>query len=252
MVNETGADMADACGKCRAADELAHGGPEHRRALVIVIALNLGMGVAEMIGGLLGASQALKADALDFLGDGSITLLGLLALTWRPVWRARAALLQGTFLGILGVGVIAAAIYRTFVQKVPTAEVMGGVGLVALTVNVAAALVLVRHRTGDASTRAVWLFSRNDALGNVAVIVAGGVVYWTGTPWPDLVVAFGIAALFLGSSRMILGDALVELRAAGGAGAPEARSFAVHQPAPAVPILADKNDGLRVDAEERP
>ncbi len=244
--------MSDRCGTCEAARDLSHASPAHRRALAIVIALNLGMGVAEMVGGLLGASQALKADALDFLGDGSITLLGFLALTWRPVWRARAAFLQGTFLGILGIGVVAAALYRTFVQKLPAAEVMSGVGVVALAVNIAAALVLVRHRAGDANTRAVWLFSRNDALGNMAVIVAGGLVFWTGSPWPDLAAAFGIAALFLGSSWTILRDALAELRAAGSPGALGSPSLAMQKPEPAVPVLANKGDRLAVDAEERP
>jgi cation diffusion facilitator family transporter len=225
-------------------------GPGYRRALIIVIALNLGMGVAEMVGGLLGASQALKADALDFLGDGSITLLGFLALSWRPAWRARAALLQGAFLGALGTGVVAAALIRTVVQKMPATEVMGGVGVVALAVNVAAALVLVRHRADDANTRAVWLFSRNDALGNVAVIAAGGLVYWTGSPWPDLVAAFSIAALFLGSSWTILREATRELRTTRNAGISKTASLASAQAEPAAPDLANGHNGPAVVGEE--
>lgn len=237
--------VADGCGKCSVTDEFAHGGRSHRRALIIVVVLNIGMGIGEMVAGLLSASQALKADALDFLGDGSITLLALLALSWRPVWRARAAFLQGSFLAVLGLGVIAAALYRSLAQKMPDAEIMGGVGALALVVNIASAWVLVRHRNGDANTRAVWLFSRNDAIGNVAVIAAGALVYWIGSPWPDLVAAFAIAALFMHSSWAILRDSLQELRAAQ---TPIARGDAE----PAVPVLSDKSDRLAVDAEERP
>lgn len=91
---------------------------------------------------------------------------------------------------------------------------MGALGLIALGVNVAAAVVLIPHRTGDANARAVWLFSRNDAIGNAAVVAAAGLVAWTGTPWPDLVVACVIAALFLQSSWSIVRDAVGDLRGA--------------------------------------
>src|SRR5690606_21645643 len=133
----------------------------YRRALWIVVLLNVGYGIIEMIGGFLAGSQALKADALDFLGDGLITFLGLLAIGWSLAWRARSALLQGVFLGVLGLGVLANTIYRVLVQQPPAAELMGVLGFVALIINVAAAAVLIPHRAGDANVRAVWLFSRN-------------------------------------------------------------------------------------------
>lgn len=203
--------MAGCEDDCRPKD-LSRATPAYKRALVIVVVLNLGMGIGEMIGGVMGASQALKADALDFLGDGLITLLGLLAIRWGAGWRARAAWLQGVFLAVLGVGVLGAAVYRMFVRKVPEADVMGILGVIALVTNVVSALVLIPHRKGDANVRAVWLFSRNDALGNVAVIIAAGLVGWTGTPWPDLIVAVIIAGLFLHSAREILSNARAELR----------------------------------------
>jgi Co/Zn/Cd efflux system component/copper chaperone CopZ len=187
--------------------------PGYRRALWIVVVLNVGMGSAEIVAGLIAGSQALKADALDFLGDGSITFLGLLAIGWRPKWRARAALLQGAFLGALGVGVLATTAYRVLVLHQPEASIMGIFGVIALIVNVAAAAVLMPHRSGDANVRAVWLFSRNDAIGNLAVVVAAGLVAWTRTPWPDLAVAAVIASLFLHSSWSIVKDAQSELRA---------------------------------------
>lgn len=192
----------------------SHITPAYKRALWIVVVLNLGYGIVEMIGGFLSGSQALKADALDFLGDGLITALGLLAITWSLLWRARSALLQGLFLGALGIGVLASTAYRAIVLHEPEPELMGLLGAIALAVNVAAALVLVPHRTGDANVRAVWLFSRNDAIGNAAVVIAAGLVAWTGTAWPDIIVAAGIAGLFLQSSWSIVRDARRDLRQA--------------------------------------
>ncbi|MDX2275031.1 MAG: cation diffusion facilitator family transporter [Hyphomonadaceae bacterium] len=206
--------------RVRAADDdaniapAAHANPAYRRALWIVVALNLAFGVVEIIGGFVAQSQALKADALDFLGDGFISLLGLAAIRWRQVWRARAAYLQGLFLATLGLGVLANTIYRLIVQQPPEAPLMGLLGAIALAVNVGAVFVLAPHRGGDANMRAVWLFSRNDALGNVAVMVAAGLIAWTGAPWPDLVVAMVIAGLFLHSAWSILRDAHGELRRA--------------------------------------
>lgn len=191
--------------------ELSHVTPAYRRAMWIVVLLNVGYGVVEIVGGYIAGSQALKADALDFLGDGAITFLGLLAIGWSLAWRARAALLQGLFLGALGLAVIGTTIYRVFVLATPGAELMGILGAIALAVNIIAALVLLPHRTGDANVRAVWLFSRNDAIGNAAVIVAAGLVAWTRTPWPDLIVAAGIAGLFLQSSWLIVRDARADL-----------------------------------------
>lgn len=190
----------------------AHLSPAYRRALWIVILLNVGYGLIEIVGGFLADSQALKADALDFVGDGAISFLGLLALSWRPIWRARSALVQGLFLGALGIYVLGMTVYRVFVQGTPEAELMGLFGIVAFAVNVGAALVLMPHRSGDANMRAVWLFSRNDAIGNLAVVVAAGLVYVTTSPWPDLVVAFVIAGLFLHSALSIVKDARTELR----------------------------------------
>ncbi len=197
--------------------DLSHITPAYRRALWVVVVLNVGYGLIEIVVGFIADSQALKADALDFFGDGVITLLGLLAIGWSLAWRARSALIQGLFLGALGLSVFAATLYRVVNRGQPEAELMGLFGVIALTINVAAAFVLIPHRTGDANVRAVWLFSRNDAIGNAAVVLAAALVAWTATPWPDLAAAFLIAGLFLQSSWSIVRDAWADLAAARGA-----------------------------------
>ncbi|TRW91354.1 cation transporter [Paracoccus sp. M683] len=191
----------------------AHQDPAYRRALWIVVILNVGYGVLEMIGGFISGSQAVKADALDFIGDGAITFLGLLAIGWSLAWRARSALIQGIFLGLLGLGVLGTTIVRVSEQTTPDAGLMGLLGMIALVVNAISVLPLLRFRKGDANMRAVWLFSRNDAIGNAAVVVAAGLVAWLGSAWPDLIVAFGIAGLFLHSSWAIIRDARADLKA---------------------------------------
>ena len=186
--------------------------PAYRRALWIVVLLNLGFGVVELAGGFVARSQALKADSLEFIGDGSIRLVGLIALDWSAAARSRTALVQGLFLGTLGLGVLGFAVWRAWHANPPEADLMGGIGIAALAVNVGAALVLARFRhEGDATARAIWLFSRNDALANVAVIIAAGLVAWTGSGWPDLAVAGVIALLFLHSAYDIVRDATREM-----------------------------------------
>jgi cation diffusion facilitator family transporter len=184
---------------------------DYARALRIVVGLNLGYGIVESVGGFWAGSQALKADALDFVGDGLITLLGLIALAWTTAWRARAALLQGLFLGALGIAVLGNTLYRAVFQQLPHSSAMGILAAVALCVNVASAVVLLPYRSGDANVRAVWLFSRNDALGNIAVLAAAALVALTGSAWPDLVVGSLVALLFLHSSWAIIRDARQDL-----------------------------------------
>ena len=117
---------------------------------------------------------------------------------------------------MLGAGVVATTVYRIFVQQQPEAEVMGATAVLALLVNVVAAAVLIPHRAGDSNARAIWLFSRNDAIGNAAVIVAAICVAWTRTPWPDLIVAAIVASLFLHSAWSIIQHARNDLREARG------------------------------------
>lgn len=194
--------------------DLSHVTPAYKRALWIVVLLNVGYGIVQILGSFVAGSQAVQADSLDFIGDGLISFLGLIAIGWGLAARARTALLQGIFLALLGFGVIGSTVYRVFVENEPQTLLMAGFGLVAFIVNVLAAVILIPHRKGDANVRAVWLFSRNDAIGNLAVVVAAGLVWALNSPWPDLIVAFGVAGLFLQSAWSIICDARSDLKTA--------------------------------------
>jgi Co/Zn/Cd efflux system component len=187
--------------------------PAYARVLAWVVALNLGYGLAEIVAGLWAGSQALLADSLDFLGDGLISALALVALGWTARARARTALVQGLFLAGMGLAVLVGTVIEALQPELPQTTVMTVMGLGALAVNLVCAALMMRHRGGDASARAVWLFSRNDAIGNLAVVLAAVAVAVLGSPWPDLVVALAIATLFLGSAAAILRDARRELAA---------------------------------------
>lgn len=185
----------------------------YRRILWTVIALNFGMFCVELAGGLAGRSMALQADALDFLGDSATYAISLMVIGSALHTRARAALLKGASLGLLGMWVLGATGYRVLVLGQPDPVVMSGIGLLAFAVNLVSAGLLLRYRDGDANVRSVWLCSRNDAIGNLAVVLAGGLVFASGTPWPDLVVAAAMAGLFVTSAVGIIRQARGELRA---------------------------------------
>ena len=174
------------------------------------------MGIIEVASGFVAGSQALKADALDFLGDGVITGLGLIAINWAAVARARAALVQGLFLALMGLGDLGFTLHRVLAAQMPEAVVMGSVGVMALAVNAACAVILLRFREGNVNVRAVWLFSRNDAIGNAVVVVAAFLVTATRSSWPDLVGAAGIAGLSIHSAVQIIADAHLELKTGSG------------------------------------
>lgn len=185
--------------------------PAWKRALWIALVVNAGMFVAEIVAGLAAGSSALQADALDFLGDAinyaiAIGVSGL-ALTW----RARAALVKGVGLVGLGVWVAAVAVWRFVTGTLPEAEVMGIVGVAALIANGAVALMLYRFRNGDSNMSSVWICSRNDAIGNLAVLAAAGGVFGTGAGWPDAVVAAIMASLGIVGGIQIVSHALSDL-----------------------------------------
>lgn len=171
------------------------------------------MFAVEASAGLLGGSVALQADALDFLGDAATYAISLAVLGLSLRWRATAAVLKGATMGLFGLWVIGNAVVQAMHGHVPSAPLMGGIGTLALVANVVSALVLFRFRQGDANRRSVWLCTRNDAIGNVAVVAAGVLVFVVESGWPDVVVGGAMGLLALHSAVSVLGQARRELRA---------------------------------------
>ena len=186
----------------------------YRRVLWAVIAINGVMFGVETVAGHHASSQALQADALDFLADSVTYGLSLWVIGHSGRTRAPAALAKGISLALMGLWVLGSTAYQVFVLGVPEASLMGAVGLLACAANLLSVLLLVRYKDGDANVRSVWLCSRNDAIGNLGVVAAAGLVWFTGSGIPDLVVAAAMAGLFSWSAREIIRQALAELREA--------------------------------------
>ena len=186
--------------------------PAYKRALMAVIAINAVMFFVEMSAGLMSGSQALKADALDFAGDTATYGLSLFVIGASLKTRARASLIKGASLAAIALTVLIMTGLRVMNGAPPEAGTMGLIGLLALAANLTSVFILLRWRDGDSNVRSVWLCSRNDAIGNVGVIAAGGLVAATGAAWPDLVVAALLASLFLRSAAAITVQALGELK----------------------------------------
>jgi Co/Zn/Cd efflux system component len=207
----TSCDADAACG--------CHGGvlrfdgldPRYKRVLWTVIVINGAMFLTEMAAGQLAGSQALKADALDFLADTVTYGLSLAVIGAALRTRTAAALLKGLSLSLMAAWVLGSTVYHTLILGLPSA-VMGGIGTLALAANLASVLLLRRYKDGDANVRSVWLCSRNDAIGNIVVMVAALGVWATSTAWPDLAVAALMAGIFLSSSVQILRQAWAEYR----------------------------------------
>ena len=202
--------MADSC--CGSNVRFDGLDPRYRRVLWTVIAINALMFVVEIAAGHIAGSQSLQADALDFLGD-TVTYGLSLAVIGRSIQtRSTAAIFKGLSLTGMGIWVFGSTAYHVLVLGVPRAEIMGVIGFMALAANVVSVLLLMRYKDGDANVRSVWLCSRNDAIGNLAVMGAALTVWGTSSAWPDLAVAGVMAGLFLMSSSQILLQAWREHR----------------------------------------
>jgi Co/Zn/Cd efflux system component len=194
-------------------------------ALWIALVVNAGMFLAEIAAGVAAGSASLQADAIDFLGDAANYAISLGVAGMAITWRARAALLKGYSLAVLGTAVLVSAAWHAYAGTLPQAETMGIVGILALLANAAMALMLFRFRTGDANMRSVWICSRNDAIGNLAVLAAAAGVFGTGTGWPDLIVAAIMATLGISGGWQIVQQAAGELRREAGGGGPFCRNL---------------------------
>jgi Co/Zn/Cd efflux system component len=210
------------CNHCHSDDaaKSAANNPGFRKVLWIALIANAAMFFIEVGASWSAGSVSLLADSLDFGGDAANYALSLFVLGMALQTRAKAALLKGISMGLYGMGVLAFAVYAAFQGEVPSYATMGVVGSMALAVNVGVAAIQYRYRNGDSNMRSVWLCSRNDAIGNLAVLGAAFLVGVTQTAWPDLAVAALMATLGLTSSISVIRQARAELRGEISAGAP--------------------------------
>ncbi|TEW54947.1 cation transporter [Psychromonas sp. RZ22] len=188
--------------------------PAYRRILLIVIAINAVMFLVEMFAGVKANSQALQADALDFLGDTLTYGISLWAIGKALSLRSRVALLKGISLLFMAAWILSSTLYKFWFVQTPDAGIMGSIAILAFVANVISVLLLVKYKDGDANIRSVWLCSRNDAIGNLVVLVAASGVWVTDSALPDLIVAAFLATLFLSSAKQIIQQANTERKQA--------------------------------------
>ncbi|TAN57369.1 MAG: cation transporter [Magnetospirillum sp.] len=202
--------MAGCCSGCHPPTNDA--GPRFRKALWVALAINAGMFLVEIVAGVAAGSSSLQADALDFLGDAANYGVSLFVLGMTLRHRAMASVLKGATMGAFGLWVIGNTTLHLLSDTVPEASVMGAVGVAALVANMVVAVMLYAFRDGDSNMRSVWICSRNDAIGNLAVLAAASGVFATGSGWPDFAVAGIMAVLALSGAAQVLRHALAELR----------------------------------------
>ncbi|KQQ44653.1 cation transporter [Duganella sp. Leaf126] len=204
--------MADccsgSCGSARAPD------PRYRKVLWIALLINAAMFLVEVVASMQAHSASLLADSMDFLGDAANYGVSLFVLGMAVVWRSRAAYAKGLVMGIFGLLVLARVLWTGLGGHTPVAETMGAVGILAFVANGVVAWCLYAFRDGDANMRSVWLCTRNDMIGNIAVMLAALGVFGTGAAWPDIVVAVIMAFLGLTAAREVIGRARQELKIA--------------------------------------
>ena len=186
--------------------------PRWRRALWIALAVNAAFFMVEIVAGAAAGSASLQADALDFFGDAANYAISLGIAGMALAWRARAAIAKGSTLILFALWVLGSTAWHAVHGTLPRAEVMGVVGIAALIANGGVALMLYRFRSGDANMRSVWICSRNDAVGNLAVMLAAIGVFGSSTGWPDIIVAAIMGGLGLWGGWQIVSQARAELR----------------------------------------
>ncbi len=186
----------------------------YRNVLWVALIVNAAMFLVEIIGGIGAQSTSLLADAIDFFGDAVNYGVSLFVLSQAMVWRSRTALAKGITMGLYGIVVLVATAYNISQGVKPEAVTMGAIGLLALAANLSVAVLLYRFRQGDANMRSVWLCTRNDAIGNVAIVIAALGVFGTGTGWPDFIVAAIMGTLGITAAISVIRQSRAELVAA--------------------------------------
>jgi Co/Zn/Cd efflux system component len=198
--------------RARSSPSGSRGNDRYRRVLWMVLAINAVMFFVEIAAGLAAGSASLQADALDFLGDSANYAISLLVVGMALRYRANAALAKGVTMGAFGLWVIGTVIWHALHGTLPSAFTMGAVGFAALAANVASFALLWAFRKGDANMRSAWICTRNDVLGNLAVLLAAAGVFGTGTGWPDIIVAAIMAGLALQGAAIVVRHSLSEIR----------------------------------------
>jgi Co/Zn/Cd efflux system component len=199
----------DCCSSgCSSTKQLA---PQYRKILWAALIINASMFIVELLSGVQAESVSLMADAIDFFGDAINYGVSLAALSMSLAWRARTALLKGLTMGSFGLLILVTAVWSTLHGATPKAETMGLIALIALLANVSVAMMLYAYRDGDANMQSVWLCSRNDAIGNMAVMMAALGVWGSKSAWPDLVVAAIMASLGVSAAMQVIKKARSEL-----------------------------------------
>lgn len=202
--------MSDCCaGGCASSKPPVD--PAYRRVLWIALVVNASMFGVELFGGWTSGSVSLLADAVDFFGDAANYAVSLFVLGLAPVWRSRTALIKGLTMGAYGIFVLGSVAWNLASGTVPEAYTMGTIGFAALAANGFVAILLFAYRNGDSNMRSVWLCTRNDAIGNVAVMLAALGVFGTGAGWPDIAVATIMAVLGLTAARSVIAQARREM-----------------------------------------
>ena len=202
--------MSASC--CDQPTDAHRGNDGYRRVLWAVLAINAAMFAVEVAAGLAAGSASLQADALDFLGDSGNYAISLLVVGMALRYRALAALLKGATMGVFGLWVIAITVWHAWHGTLPAAFTMGAVGTAALLANATSFGLLWAYRGGDANMRSAWICTRNDVLGNLAVLLAALGVLGTGTGWPDVTVAAIMAGLALHGAWVVINQSWSELR----------------------------------------
>lgn len=197
--------------------------PRYRRILWVALFVNAAMFGFEIIGGMQANSTAVMADAIDFFGDAANYGLSLVALSMAAIWGSRAALFKGLCMGAFGCFVLGHTAWSIAGGVVPEPSTMGLIGSVALIANLFVAILLFAYRSGDANMRSVWLCTRNDAIGNIAVMLAAAGVFGTGSGWPDWLVALLMGSLAIGASFSVVRHARSEIQEASPVGPGHAR-----------------------------
>jgi len=206
--------MADCCNTPSPLNLDPHRGnaAAYRRVLWAVLAINAVMFLVEIGAGLAAGSASLQADALDFFGDAANYAISLIVAGMALRYRATAALAKGATMGLFGLWIVGTVIWHAVHGTLPSAFAMGAVGFAALAANAASFGLLWAYRGGDANMRSAWICTRNDVLGNLAVLIAALGVFGTGTGWPDIIVAAIMAALALQGAAIVVRQSLTELR----------------------------------------